>query len=165
MALNFCFLCSQGYHEWKHCTQRKKSVTGQYPPGTRNRFDSRLYRAGGFRFSAPEYLQSLSAPGLTPECCTMNTEILAKKLALRLWVCTVMRACFICNRWPNSIFQSLEILQNRNKHDALGVWFIACSLLQNKVCLAWSGSMWPAHHNVWSLATVPHPHLHTCMAN
>lgn len=82
------------------------------------------------------------------ERCTKNTEILAKKLALRLWVCTVIRACFICNQRPNPILQSLEILQNRNKHDVIGVRFIACFLLQNKVCIAWSGLMWPAHYNV-----------------
>lgn len=149
MAVNFCFLWSQAYHEWKHCAQRKKSVTGQYPPGTRNRFDSRLYRARGFRFSAPEYLQSLSAPGPTDtERCTKNTDILAKELALRLWACTVIRACLIRHRRPNPVLQSLEILQNRNKHDVLRVRFTACFLLQNKVCIAWSGLMWPAHYNV-----------------
>lgn len=115
MAANSSFLWSQAHHEWKHCAQRKKPVTGQYPqdPATGLTAGSIEPAASG---SVP---LNASSPYLLParaEPCTKDPEILAKKRALRLWVRAVIRTFFICNGWPHSLFQSLEISQNRNKH-------------------------------------------------
>lgn len=46
-------------------------------------------------------------------------EFIQEAGAQTLWICTIIRACFLRNQWPNSIFQSLEILQNRSKYYVL----------------------------------------------
>lgn len=122
--------------------KEKSLLQSSTPQAPRNRLDSRLYRAGGFRFSDREYLQSVSAPG--PGCWAQHKEhrnFIPEAAAQTLWICAIIRACFLCDRWPNSIFQSLEILQNRKKCYALGVYvdvFRVRFLMRSKVRSGWS---------------------------